>query len=64
MIRPARVYVNNKKKACAEIGIYSEEYALSSETTQEELLALIDKLNKKDDISGILVQLPGTVADK
>ncbi len=54
----SRVYVNNKKKACAEIGIYSEEYALSSETTQEELLALIDKLNKKDDISGILVQLP------
>lgn len=54
----SRVYVNNKKKACAECGFYSEEYALPKETTQEELLALIDKLNKKSDISGILVQLP------
>lgn len=54
----SRVYVNNKKKACAEIGIYSEEYALPAETTQAELLALIDTLNKKDEISGILVQLP------
>lgn len=54
----SKVYVNNKKKACAEIGIYSEEYALPAETTQDELLALIDKLNNKDDISGILVQLP------
>lgn len=54
----SRVYVNNKKKACAECGFYSEEYALPEETTQEELLALIDKLNKKSDISGILVQLP------
>lgn len=54
----SRVYVNNKKKACAEIGIYSEEYALPEETTQDELLALIDKLNHKGDINGILVQLP------
>ncbi len=54
----SRVYVNNKKKACEECGIHSEEYALSADTTQEELLALIDKLNKKSDISGILVQLP------
>lgn len=54
----SRVYVNNKKKACAECGIYSEEYALPEETTQEELLSLIDTLNKKSDISGILVQLP------
>ena len=54
----SRVYVNSKKKACAEIGIYSEEYALSGETSQEELLSLIEKLNKKDDISGILCQLP------
>ena len=52
------VYVRNKKKACEEVGIYSESYELSAETTQEELLALIDKLNKKDDIHGILVQLP------
>ncbi|MBR5542974.1 MAG: bifunctional methylenetetrahydrofolate dehydrogenase/methenyltetrahydrofolate cyclohydrolase FolD [Oscillospiraceae bacterium] len=54
----SRTYVNNKKKACAECGIYSEEYALPEETTEEELLALIDKLNKKEDINGILVQLP------
>lgn len=54
----SRVYVNNKKKACAECGIYSEEYALPAQTTQEELLALIDRLNHRDDISGILVQLP------
>ena len=54
----SRIYVNNKKKACAECGIYSEEYALPESTTQEELLELIDRLNKKSDISGILVQLP------
>ena len=52
------VYVRNKKKACEEVGIYSESYELSAETTQEVLLSLIDKLNKKDDIHGILVQLP------
>ena len=54
----SRTYVNNKKKACAECGIYSEEYALSETTTEAELLALIEKLNKKEDINGILVQLP------
>ena len=54
----SRVYVNNKKKTCEEIGIYSEEYALPEETTQEELLLLIDTLNNKKDINGILVQLP------
>ena len=54
----SRVYVDNKKKACAEIGIYSEEYALPEDTTQEEILEIIDMLNKKDDIDGILVQLP------
>lgn len=54
----SRVYVNSKKKACAEIGIYSEEYALPADTKEEELLALIEKLNNKDDISGILCQLP------
>lgn len=54
----SRVYVNNKKKACAEVGFVSEEYALPAETTQEELMALIDKLNKKLDINGILCQLP------
>lgn len=54
----SRVYVNNKKKACEEIGIYSEEYALPAETKQEELIELIEKLNNDDKISGILVQLP------
>lgn len=54
----SRVYVNNKKKACEELGILSEEYALSKDTTEEELLALIDRLNREKSISGILVQLP------
>ena len=54
----SRVYVNNKKKACEEVGFISEEYALPAETTQEELLALIDRLNSKPDIDGILCQLP------
>lgn len=54
----SRVYVNNKKKACEEVGIYSEEYALPEETSQEELLELIARLNDDDKISGILVQLP------
>lgn len=53
----SRVYVNNKKKACEFIGIRSEEYALPAETTQEELMTLIDKLNASD-IDGILCQLP------
>lgn len=52
------VYVGNKKKACAYIGIASLSYELPEETTQEELLALIDKLNKQEDVDGILVQLP------
>ena len=54
----SRVYVNNKKKACEELGIYSEEYTLPASTKQEELLELIDVLNKNSHISGILVQLP------
>ena len=54
----SRIYVNNKKKACQATGIYSEEYALPASTTQEELLALVDKLNAKKDIHGILVQSP------
>ncbi|MEE0944712.1 MAG: bifunctional methylenetetrahydrofolate dehydrogenase/methenyltetrahydrofolate cyclohydrolase FolD [Clostridia bacterium] len=54
----SRVYVNNKKKACADLGIYSEEYALPAETTEKELLDLIATLNNKNDISGVLVQLP------
>ena len=51
-------YVRNKEKACEEIGIYSEMHKLPEETTEEELLSLIDKLNKDDNIDGILVQLP------
>lgn len=54
----SRVYVNNKKKACAELGIYSEEYALPEQTTTEELLQLVGQLNARGDISGILCQLP------
>lgn len=54
----SRTYVNNKKKACAEAGILSEEYALPAGTTMEELLALIDELNHRDSIHGILCQLP------
>lgn len=54
----SRVYVNNKKKACAECGIYSEEYALPEETTEEELLKLVRALNERNEINGILVQLP------
>lgn len=52
------VYVGNKKKACAYIGIKSLAYELPEETTEEELLDTIDKLNKDDSVHGILVQLP------
>ena len=54
----SKVYVANKKKACEALGIISEEYALPETTTQEELLALIDELNHKKSINGILCQLP------
>lgn len=54
----SRVYVNNKKKACELVGFKSEEYALPAQTSQEELLELVKKLNEKKDINGILVQLP------
>ena len=54
----SRVYVNNKKKACAFCGIRSLEYALPKETTQAELLALIDRLNEDNAVNGILCQLP------
>ena len=54
----SRVYVNNKKKACEQIGVYSEEYALPAQTTEKELLDLIAKLNNDKKINGILVQLP------
>lgn len=54
----SKVYVNNKKKACAEVGIISEEYALPADTTQDELLCLIKMLNDRSDVNGILCQLP------
>ncbi len=54
----SKVYVNNKKKGCAEVGINSYEYALPEETTTEELLELINKLNGDSRVDGILCQLP------
>lgn len=54
----SRVYVNNKKKACEVCSINSYEYALPEETTQEELLDLVEKLNDDTKVDGILVQLP------
>ena len=52
------VYVRNKKKACAEVGIESFEYRLDASTTNEQLLELIDELNTRADVDGILCQLP------
>ena len=52
------VYVGNKKKACAYVGIESLAYELPEETTEEELLTIIDKLNKDANVHGILCQLP------
>ncbi|MBP1906630.1 methylenetetrahydrofolate dehydrogenase (NADP+)/methenyltetrahydrofolate cyclohydrolase [Paenibacillus turicensis] len=52
------VYVRNKEKACHDLGFYSEVHRLSADTTEQELLALVDKLNHQQDIHGILVQLP------
>lgn len=54
----SKVYVNNKKKACEFIGIRSLSYELSETTTEEELLQLIQDLNDRTDVNGILVQLP------
>ena len=54
----SRVYVNNKKKSCEKVGIKSLEFALPADTKQEELIALIDRLNADSSVSGILCQLP------
>ncbi len=54
----SKVYVANKEKACIEVGFHSELYRMPESTTIEELLALIDKLNKDEKIHGILCQLP------
>ena len=55
---PSQVYVRNKEKACAEVGFYSEKYTLPADTTQAQLNALVDELNGKKEINGILCQLP------
>lgn len=54
----SRVYVNSKRRDCEECGFVSEEFALPASTSQEELLALVKGLNGREDIDGILVQLP------
>ena len=54
----SQVYVRNKERACEECGFYSEKYALPEETTQEQLLELIEELNHNPRIDGILCQLP------
>jgi methylenetetrahydrofolate dehydrogenase (NADP+)/methenyltetrahydrofolate cyclohydrolase len=54
----SEIYVRNKVRACEEVGLYSEKITPPETSTTEELLALVDELNRRDDIDGILVQLP------
>jgi len=54
----SQVYVGSKRRSCEEIGFKSDSYDLATDSSEEELLALIDKLNADDEIDGILVQLP------
>lgn len=54
----SKIYVRNKSKACEEIGIEYEEFLLGDDTTQEQLLNLINRLNEREDINGILLQSP------
>lgn len=54
----SQIYVRNKEKACQDLGFYSEVHRLPASTSEEDLLALVDKLNHQDSIHGILVQLP------
>jgi methylenetetrahydrofolate dehydrogenase (NADP+)/methenyltetrahydrofolate cyclohydrolase len=54
----SQVYVANKTKACAEVGLVSKEFSLPANTTQKDLLSLVDELNNDTEIDGILVQLP------
>ncbi|MCD7722817.1 MAG: bifunctional methylenetetrahydrofolate dehydrogenase/methenyltetrahydrofolate cyclohydrolase FolD [Clostridiales bacterium] len=54
----SQVYVRNKEKACADVGFYSEKFALPENTTQAQLNALVESLNERKDINGILCQLP------
>ncbi len=54
----SRIYVNNKKKACEDVGFYSEEITLPADTTEQQLLDVVAQLNERKDINGILCQLP------
>jgi len=54
----SEIYVRNKVKSCEQLGIYSEKHTPSDDVTTAELLALVDDLNRRDEIDGILVQLP------
>ena len=54
----SQVYVNNKRRACDEVGIISRSYDLPAETTQYELLKIVDRLNEDHTVDGILIQLP------
>ena len=54
----SKVYVGSKERTCIELGMYSEKYELHENTSEQELLALIEKLNRDDKIHGILCQLP------
>ncbi len=54
----SQVYIRNKRRACEELGIHSELHSLPEQTTQEELLEQVEALNRREDIHGILVQLP------
>ncbi len=56
--KASQIYVKNKSKACLEVGINYEEFFLTNDTTMEQLLALIDRLNEREDIHGILLQSP------
>lgn len=56
--KASRIYVNNKKKICEELGIHSEEYAFPDSIETEKIIELIEELNNMEEISGILVQLP------
>ena len=56
--KASKVYVKNKSKACEEIGIDYEEFLMDADTTMEKLLDLIDELNNRDDVHGILLQSP------
>lgn len=56
--KASQIYVKNKSKACLEVGINYEEFFLTNDTTMEQLLSLIDRLNAREDIHGILLQSP------